>query len=172
MNIFRRVWDSIGINDRFDGTEYEYEYGDEDFVPDSPLPEEIVPVRERAIQPASNVIGMPNRTGHSEVVLTQPRSFEEMPKIINMLRERKTVVLNLSLMDPDQAQRCVDFVAGGVYAVDGHQERLGENIFLFTPSVVHITSMNQMQAQIQQAPPRPIIAPTPLSQVDTSFRMQ
>ena len=43
-------------------------------------------------------------------------------------------------MDPDQAQRAVDFVAGGTYAIDGHQERVGESIFLFAPSCVNVTS--------------------------------
>ena len=66
----------------------------------------------------------------------EPRSFEEMPQAIQALRERKSVVLNLTIMDPDQAQRAVDFVAGGTYAIDGHQERIGESIFLFTPNCV------------------------------------
>ena len=43
-------------------------------------------------------------------------------------------------MDPDQAQRAVDFVAGGTFAIDGHQERVGESIFLFAPSCVNVTS--------------------------------
>ncbi len=38
----------------------------------------------------------------------------------------------------DQAERAVDFVAGGTYALDGHQERIGESIFLFTPSCVQV----------------------------------
>ena len=44
------------------------------------------------------------------------------------------------MMDPDQAQRAVDFIAGGTYAIDGHQERVGEIIFLFAPSCVNVTS--------------------------------
>jgi len=44
------------------------------------------------------------------------------------------------MMDPDQAQRAVDFIAGGTYAIDGHQERIGESIFLFAPSCVSVTS--------------------------------
>ena len=68
------------------------------------------------------------------------RSFDEMPQAIQALRERKTVILNLTMMDPDQAQRAVDFVAGGTYAIDGHQERVGESIFLFAPSCVNVTS--------------------------------
>jgi cell division inhibitor SepF len=50
------------------------------------------------------------------------------------------VILNLTMMDPDQAQRAVDFVAGGTFAIDGHQERVGESIFLFAPSCVTVTT--------------------------------
>ena len=73
----------------------------------------------------------------------EPRSFDEMPQAIQALRERKTVILNLTMMDPDQAQRAVDFIAGGTYAIDGHQERVGESIFLFAPSCVNVTSSSQ-----------------------------
>jgi len=34
----------------------------------------------------------------------------------------------------------VDFVAGGTFAIDGHQERVGESIFLFAPSCVTVTT--------------------------------
>jgi cell division inhibitor SepF len=63
-----------------------------------------------------------------------------MPKAIQALRERKTIIINLTMMEPDQAQRAVDFVAGGTFAIDGHQERVGESIFLFAPSCVTVTS--------------------------------
>ncbi|MBW4464730.1 MAG: cell division protein SepF [Pegethrix bostrychoides GSE-TBD4-15B] len=89
----------------------------------------------------SNVIGMPGAVnGMSEVMVMEPRTFEEMPQAIRALRERKSVVLNLTIMDPDQAQRAVDFVAGGTYAIDGHQERIGESIFLFTPNCVQVST--------------------------------
>ena len=69
-----------------------------------------------------------------------------MPQAIQALRERKTVILNLTMMDPDQAQRAVDFIAGGTYAIDGHQERVGESIFLFAPSCVNVTSSSSEEA--------------------------
>ena len=90
---------------------------------------------------SSKVVGMPGIANtSSEVSLMEPRSFDEMPQAIQALRERKTVILNLTMMDPDQAQRAVDFVAGGTFAIDGHQERVGESIFLFAPSCVNVTS--------------------------------
>ena len=96
---------------------------------------------------SSNVIGMPGiSTNDSEVSLMEPRSFDEMPRVIQALRERKTVILNLTMMEPDQAQRAVDFVAGGTFAIDGHQERVGESIFLFAPSCVTVTNSFQEEA--------------------------
>lgn len=178
-NIFGKLKDFVGLNDP---AEYEYEYdemdGDgyqslyqEEHV-HQPLPEE-EPRRRRSMRerPAvsevgtpsmGNVIGMPGAlNGMSEVVVMEPRSFEEMPQVIRALRERKSVVLNLTLMDPDQAQRSVDFVAGGTYAIDGHQERIGESIFLFTPNCVQVsTQMGLMNEVPLQAPAaRPVARP-------------
>jgi len=75
-----------------------------------------------------------------------------MPQAIQALRERKTVILNLTMMDPDQAQRAVDFIAGGTYAIDGHQERVGESIFLFATSCVTVTSSSPEEASPSSVP--------------------
>jgi cell division inhibitor SepF len=99
----------------------------------------------------SKVIGMPGiANNNSEVLVIEPHSFEEMPKVIKALRERKSVVLNLNMMNPEQAQRAVDFVAGGTFAMDGHQERVGESIFLFTPSCVKVSSLTGVIHDVQQ----------------------
>ncbi|MCS5691341.1 cell division protein SepF [Cyanobium sp. FGCU-6] len=95
----------------------------------------------------TNVIGLPGLSSSvAEVYLMEPRSFDEMPRAIQALRERKTVILNLTMMEPDQAQRAVDFVAGGTFAIDGHQERVGESIFLFAPSCVTVTTAGGEEA--------------------------
>ncbi len=118
--------------------------------------------RERGLgsNMGSNVIGLPSvNQPTAEVVVIEPRSFDEMAQVVQHLRERKTVIMNLTLMDPAEAQRSVDFVAGGTYAIDGHQERIGENIFLFTPSTVTVsTPSSHMGPPLQ----RPLQNPTSL----------
>lgn len=181
-NIFTKLRDFVGFNDP---VEYEYEYDEMDGEEyqnlyreenPQPAPEEDARNRRRIRERVSmatetgigstmnNVIGMPGAiNGLSEVMVMEPRSFEEMPQAIQALRERKSVVLNLTIMDPDQAQRAVDFVAGGTYAIDGHQERIGESIFLFTPNCVQVTTQaggTQEAPQPQARPSRPA-APTP-----------
>jgi cell division inhibitor SepF len=193
MNFFQRVWDSFSFSEQYDDGDYDYEYGDEAFNAQSPtmvheqpmmMPPHAQAQNPRGMQhpqppaPSSNVIGMPNRlNGVSEVIILQPRSFEEIPQAVSILRERKSVILNMMNMDPDQAQRSVDFVAGGVFAIDGHQERLGENIFLFTPNVVQITA--HASAQPSFNPPVPSMHPPSMSHIsptihppENQFRMQ
>lgn len=179
-NIFSKLKDFVGMNESVD---YEYDYEEVDgeeyrnlYQEENPqvLPQEEEPrrqrrIRERTMLPGdanvgsvmSNVIGMPGAVnGMSEVVVMEPRTFEEMPQAIRALRERKSVVLNLTIMDPDQAQRAVDFVAGGTYAIDGHQERIGESIFLFTPNCVQVSTQlgNMADLTATQQPPmrRPV----------------
>ena len=112
--------------------------------------------------PGSNVIGMPGiSTAAAEVNVMEPRSLDEMPRAIQALRERKTVILNLTMMEPDQAQRAVDFVAGGTFAIDGHQERVGESIFLFAPSCVTVTNASQDETSSPTVVSREIDVATP-----------
>ncbi|MEO0458969.1 MAG: cell division protein SepF [Cyanobacteria bacterium P01_A01_bin.114] len=198
--IFSKLRDFVGLNDPAD---YEYEYDEmdgedyqnlyeEENVQPQPQPQPtVIPqeeprparrrVRERVMSSdtgmvsMNNVIGMPGAmNGVSEVVVMEPRSFEEMPQAIQALRERKSVVLNLTIMDPDQAQRAVDFVAGGTYAMDGHQERIGESIFLFTPNCVQVSMPTESEdGFVDQTPmsaPRQA-APTPAWATEQIARM-
>lgn len=156
--LFTRFKDFVGINE--DPDEYEYEEDDEQGYQDN-YQAEPAPAREddrysrrrRGVShlqdeemesnSRSNVIGMPGiSTGVAEVVIIEPQSFDEMPQVIQTLRDRRSVVLNLNNMAPEEAQRAVDFVAGGTYAMDGHQERIGESIFLFTPSCVKVSTLS------------------------------
>jgi cell division inhibitor SepF len=175
-NVFSRLRDFVGLNDPAD---YEYEYEEMDgeeyqnlYQEENPQPvvqpqpleeprsrrrlrERTMPSETGMTPMASNVIGMPGAmNGASEVVVMEPRSFEEMPQAIQALRERKSVVLNLTIMDPDQAQRAVDFVAGGTYAIDGHQERIGESIFLFTPNCVQVSTPTEYEEEAPMAQPQ------------------
>ena len=45
------------------------------------------------------------------------------------------------MLEPKIAQKSVNFVAGGTYALEGHQERVGESIYLLTPCDVDVASL-------------------------------
>lgn len=73
-----------------------------------------------------------------EILVIEPRDLSETPQAIQALRERKIVILKLSEIQCNQAQRAVDLVTGGTYAIHGHTKRIGEQTFLFAPKGVQI----------------------------------
>ncbi|MGG6292893.1 cell division protein SepF [Leptolyngbya sp. AN02str] len=165
MTFFQRLQDVLGIGESYEDEGYEDELYDEEYVYPEGYSERQGYGRRRVVAEdagANKVVGMPRLpAGQPEVVLMEPRTFEEIPQAVRALRERKSVVLNLGMMDPDQAQRAADYVAGGAYAVDGHQERLGDHIFLFTPSFVQISSYSGIPPlQPQSATMAQVISPS------------
>jgi cell division inhibitor SepF len=174
--MWNKIKDLMGINE----DQYEEGYGYEEYTPEreemdaanytNAYEQVQTPLREEGVEnysdhrrisqkkqgekmPKNNVIGMPGlANGISEVVVIEPHSFEEMPQVIQALRERRSVILNLNVMNPEEAQRAVDFIAGGTFAMDGHQERVGESIFLFTPSSVKVSTLSGVVHDVTEAP--------------------
>jgi cell division inhibitor SepF len=169
-NLFEKIKNFVSFSEP-DNDEYETDYPDNKWqqYPNSEEEEEVEPAKPEptpyrrprdtmnfTTEPSlgtnrSNVIGMPGiNNSNAEVVVIEPHSFDEMPQVIQTLKERKSVVLNLNVMDPEEAQRAVDFVAGGTFAIDGHQERIGESIFLFTPSCVKVSTLGSALHDVAQ----------------------
>lgn len=73
-------------------------------------------------------------SAQSEVTVIEPRAFDEALDIVEQLKLRKSVVLNLQYLDSDDSQRVVDFLAGATHALEGHQQRVGQGVFIFAPN--------------------------------------
>jgi cell division inhibitor SepF len=168
VNVLNKFKDFMGLNDEeySDYDETDDAYRGEYQIPEAPIPQpaeedrrstrRAVVENARSTTKISNVVGMPGiMNGVSEMVLIEPRSFEEMPQVIDALRHRKSVILNMTLIRQDEAQRAVDFVSGGTYAIDGHYERIGDNI-LFTPSCVQVSTPVNITNDVTERP----VAPT------------
>ena len=74
-----------------------------------------------------------------EVMILEPRSFKDSAQVVQHLMERKTVVLNLHLLDKEQSQRTIDFVCGAAHALNGKPQKVGDLVFVFTPSNVTLS---------------------------------
>lgn len=153
MGFFQRVRDVLGLDDLY----YESEY-DDDVNSESNL--------GGALDGSNSgkVVGMPVLPrGRSEMILMQPQSFDEMPQAVTALRERRSVILDLSMIEVDHAQRCADYVAGGAFAMDGHYRQIGHNVFLFTPNSVHISHRPSEAADPVPVQAAPVQATPPKS---------
>ena len=89
------------------------------------------------------VVNHPNYRGY-EVMVCEPRSYEDSISIVKHLKDRKTIVLNLHLLDKEQALRIVDFLSGS-------QQKIGDSVFIFTPINVALSAESQKSKLIRDA---------------------
>lgn len=102
------------------------------------------------------VVNHPNFRGY-EVIVMEPRSFDDAAGIVQYLKDRKTIVLNLHLLDKEQSQRTIDFVCGAAHALNGKPQKVGDLVFVFTPSNVTLsvelnTNQNKFNDSLWRAP--------------------
>ena len=76
-----------------------------------------------------------------EIVIHEPKVYEDSLTISTQLRSGSPVVINLKHLDPNEGTRLIDFVCGTAYAIDGHMIKIGDSIFLFTPSNIVISDV-------------------------------
>ena len=117
-------------------TNYDSEYPIENNQALKPSFTETAPVRKSR----ANLRVLPQaKSGAHEVVVIEPRAFNESIQIVEALKDKKTVILNLQLLDRENSQRIVDFISGCTHALDGSQKKIGDNVFIFTPSNINIS---------------------------------
>ena len=135
--IMDKVWGLFGGVDQEEIDEYDnediYEYdekgnyeGEEEGIKFFGRKGKVVPL---------NAQGQPVK-----MVISQPTTFEQSEEICSLLKEKKSVIVNLEYVNKDFARRIVDFISGGVYALDGHIQKISNSIFLIAPMNYEITN--------------------------------
>ncbi|PSB25148.1 cell division protein SepF [Chlorogloea sp. CCALA 695] len=79
-----------------------------------------------------------------EIVIIEPLDSLEACSAIQALYQWKIVILKLSKLEFDEAQRVVDFITGGAYAINGHSQLIGKQTFLFTPNSVQVINQSSV----------------------------
>ncbi len=134
--LMNKVFDLFGMDPvEDDGYEEEdvYEYEDEEEI-----------VEDKKIFGRRNkdkVVNMPQANANAiKMVISQPTTFEQSDEICSFLKEKKSVIVNLEYVNKDVARRIVDFISGGVYALDGYIQKVSNSIFLVAPSNYEISN--------------------------------
>ena len=96
------------------------------------------------------VVNHPAFRGY-EVIVSEPRSYDESVAIVKHLKDKKTIILNLHLLDKEQALRIVDFLCGATHALTGNQQKVSDSVFIFTPNTVALSSESQKKKYISDA---------------------
>lgn len=70
---------------------------------------------------------------NARLMIVEPKSFGEVRRICDYLRERRPVIVNVRECDSPASRRILDFAMGSTYAMSGHMQKIADGVFLFTP---------------------------------------
>ena len=147
MGVFDKFKDMIGVDDYED----ELLEGDEGGYDSSYY-------EPQDTEPATGVFGGSKRSGTVvsmqdndvstitsafQLVIIEPEGFEDCSKLVDDLKNRKPVILNLEKLDIELARKIFDFLGGATYALNGSVQKVANNIFVFAPESVGIDSESE-----------------------------
>lgn len=77
-------------------------------------------------------------TTQMKVVVVSIERFDEAREIVDHLRNKKPVVVNLEKVDKDISRRVIDIISGASYALGGSTQKVAKGILLVAPYNVDI----------------------------------
>jgi cell division inhibitor SepF len=99
----------------------------------------------------SNVVRMPGSakikelTARYDIMVIDPKSFDECAKLVDTLRAKKPVIVNLERVETETARKIFDFLSGATYALGGDLQKIANNIFVFLPENIGVSTSTEHQ---------------------------
>lgn len=103
--------------------------------------EELETPLTRGVVRNNKVVNIHTHTNSNiKLVIYQPKKYDEVTKLVEDLKARKLVVLNLETTHIEIKKQVFDFINGAVYALEGNIQKVTKDIFVVAPSNVEIDS--------------------------------
>lgn len=135
-NVVNKLWNMFNMNQGENEEDYEDGYIED--------PEEDLEESKGLFNSRRN---SKNVAPQVKVVIMQPTKFENAEEICDLLRERKSIIINLEYVNKDDARRIIDVISGAAHVLDGYMQKISNSIFLIAPYNYDITSETKEDAK-------------------------
>lgn len=110
------------------------------YLPAKAESKEIKESKESRILPMQNKNIPASSSNQFKMVVIEPKLFDECPKLVDNLKSKKPVIINLEKVESDTARKIFDFLSGATYALNGNVQKIANNIFIFAPENVDVSA--------------------------------
>jgi cell division inhibitor SepF len=131
MGSVRKASAWLGLVDDHDDDRYY----DDDYAEESEQPRDAW-----VTDPRARVATETEQEEDRRIATVTPDSFRDARGIGELFRDGVPVIVNLTVMDPSDAKRVVDFAAGLTFGLRGSIERVATRVFLLTPADYQVVS--------------------------------
>ncbi len=129
------------------------EYDDDEEITEAEIDAEKEKMEKKEVRPTAmadrprTAAAAPSKTdrrfsmtasGQFKLILIEPKTFDECPKLVDSLKGRRPVIINLEKLETEVARKIFDFLSGATYALNGNVQKVANNIFIFAPENVDI----------------------------------
>ncbi|WP_291572777.1 cell division protein SepF [Clostridium sp. UBA4548] len=76
----------------------------------------------------------------AKVVISKPMNYDEGTAIVDNLKNRRIVIVNVTGVEQKVGHKILDFLIGAIYALEGGLQQVEKGVFILTPSNVEVTS--------------------------------
>lgn len=134
MGFYNKFLDFIGIEETDDKNDPDNDIFDSREEPVRSRSQQKAPARrEQRSQGSIEPAAVPNMAS-MKMIVYHPVSYEDAQSIIDNLKARKPVIVNMEELEVSGAQRILDFLSGAVYAINGTICKISRGIFVVTPN--------------------------------------
>jgi len=78
-------------------------------------------------------------SANMQIVISQPTDIDGASYICDLLKENKSVIVNMEGIDMKDAQRIMDFLAGVTYSIKGDVQPISSRIYVCSPENVDVS---------------------------------
>ena len=94
--------------------------------------------RENALVGGGDPQPVPSSVASMKMIVYHPVCYDDAQSIVDNLKNRRPVIVNMEELEGNCAQRVLDFLLGSIYALNGTINKISRGIFLVAPRDVDV----------------------------------
>lgn len=98
-----------------------------------------VEYRKEDTKPVKKTVDTSKSIKNGDVVLVEPLVYADAKDILDSVKANKVLIINLTKLDLKTGDRLLDFISGGIYALDAKLKTIGDEIYLCVPKGIELS---------------------------------
>ena len=94
--------------------------------------------RENQLVGGGDAQPVPQNLASMKMIVYHPVCYDDAQSIVDNLKNRRPVIVNMEELEGSCAQRVLDFLLGSIYALNGTINKISRGIFLVAPRDVAV----------------------------------
>lgn len=94
---------------------------------------------EKESRYGGNVVDLhPNISSQFKALIYEPKSYEDIAKIVGELKNNKLLIVNMSMLETEEKTNLFHCISGAIYSLNGSMQKVATDVFVLAPTTVDV----------------------------------